>query len=122
MADKIAEHMKLVTEYATACRCIPAVDTVKRAEDAWKAIEASARVLAQGDPTASAPAAEREPLTDEQIDAIHLANSDAYDRGEVQWESHGFARAIEAAHGIGTNPPTHIQPHDPVTIKGGPAE
>ena len=46
----------------------------------------------------SAPA--REPLTDEQIDEIHLANSDAYERGDVEYESHGFARAIEQAHGI----------------------
>ena len=46
----------------------------------------------------SAPA--REPLTDEQIDEIHLANSDAYERGDVEYESHGFARAIEHHHGI----------------------
>lgn len=42
----------------------------------------------------------REPLTDEQIDEIHLANSDAYERGDVEYESHGFARAIEHHHGI----------------------
>ena len=40
------------------------------------------------------------PLTDEQIDEIHLANSDAYERGDVEYESHGFARAVEAHHGI----------------------
>lgn len=39
-------------------------------------------------------------LTDEQIDEIHLANSDAYERGDVEYESHGFARAVEAHHGI----------------------
>ena len=53
---------------------------------------------------ASQPAAPiapaREPLTDEQIDEIHLANSDAYERGDVEYESHGFARAIEHHHGI----------------------
>ena len=53
---------------------------------------------------ASQPAAPiapaREPLTDEQIDEIHLANSDAYERGDVEYESHGFARAIERHHGI----------------------
>ena len=43
---------------------------------------------------------ERVPLTDEQIDEIHLANSDAYERGDVEYESHGFARAVEAHHGI----------------------
>ena len=52
-----------------------------------------------GEPAAPiAPA--REPLTDEQIDEIHLANSDAYERGDVEYESHGFARAIEHHHGI----------------------
>lgn len=40
------------------------------------------------------------PLTDEQIDEIHLANSDAYERGDVEYESHGFARAVEEHHGI----------------------
>ena len=53
---------------------------------------------------ASQPAAPiapaREPLTYEQIDEIHLANSDAYERGDVEYESHGFARAIEHHHGI----------------------
>ena len=41
-----------------------------------------------------------EPLTDEQIDEIHLASSDAYERGDVEYESHGFARAIKHHHGI----------------------
>ena len=49
---------------------------------------------------ASQPVAAHKPLTDEQIDEIHLANSDAYERGDVEYESHGFARAIEQAHGI----------------------
>lgn len=42
----------------------------------------------------------RKPLTDDQIDEIHLANSDAYERGDVEYESHGFARAIEAHYNI----------------------
>lgn len=49
---------------------------------------------------ASLRAAAHKPLTDEQIDEIHLANSDAYERGDVEYESHGFARAIEHHHGI----------------------
>ena len=42
----------------------------------------------------------REPLTNEQIDEIHLANSDAYERGDVEYEFYGFVRAIERHHGI----------------------
>ena len=49
---------------------------------------------------ASLRAAAHKPLTEEQIDEIHLANSDAYERGDVEYESHGFARAIEHHHGI----------------------
>jgi hypothetical protein len=40
------------------------------------------------------------PLTDEQIDEIWLRISDEYDRTCEGYESHNFARAIEAAHGI----------------------
>ena len=38
---------------------------------------------------------EREPLTDEQIDALWRAPMSA------DWEHREFARAIESAHGIG---------------------
>ena len=35
----------------------------------------------------------------------HIHSCDAYERGDVEYESHGFARAIEQAHGIkATNP------------------
>ena len=40
------------------------------------------------------------PLTDDQIDEMYMNNSDACDRGDVEYESHGFARAVEAHHGI----------------------
>ena len=52
---------------------------------------------------------ERAPLTEDQIDEIHLKNSDAYERGDVEYESHGFARAIEAHHGIPAKPKEHSQ-------------
>jgi len=42
----------------------------------------------------------QQPLTDEQIDAIHLQVSEAYDRTCEGYESHNFARAIESAHNI----------------------
>lgn len=42
----------------------------------------------------------RVPLTAAQIDLLHSDNCDAYERGDVEYESRGLARAIEAAHGI----------------------
>ena len=70
-------------------RCADGVDALPPELASTAAAEVTA-------PTAPA----REPLTDEQIDEIHLANSDAYERGDVEYESHGFARAIEHHHGI----------------------
>ena len=55
-------------------------------------------VKAERDPRTQ-PAA-REPLTPEQIDEIFVQVVDAFERGEIEYESHGLARAIEAAHGI----------------------
>lgn len=54
-------------------------------------------------PTASAPAAEREPLTPERIEALR---DEVLDRlGPMEATFVDFTRAIEAAHGIGTKEP-----------------
>jgi hypothetical protein len=50
----------------------------------------------------SALAAKLVPLTVERIDEIWLRVSDEYGRTCEGYESHNFARAIEAAHGIQT--------------------
>lgn len=42
----------------------------------------------------------RQPLTNEQIDEIFCKIVDDFEAGKVEYESHGLARAIEAAHGI----------------------
>lgn len=55
-------------------------------------------------PTASAPAAEREPLTDDEMwNLWNAQGSDCMDQAEAT----AFARAIEKAHGIGTKEPTN---------------
>ncbi len=71
-------------------------DSERAAIEAWNLRSPSS--ASQSVAALTAPA--REPLTDGQIDEIHLANSDAYERGDVEYESHGFARAIEHHHGI----------------------
>jgi hypothetical protein len=45
----------------------------------------------------------RQPLTTEQIDEIFMQVIDDYEAGKIDFESHGLARAIEAAHDIGDN-------------------
>jgi len=53
-------------------------------------------MIAKHEGLAEELAAPAQPLTDEQIDAIHLRVSEAYDRTCEGYESHNFARAIEA--------------------------
>lgn len=49
---------------------------------------------------ATAPAAQRQPLTDEQIDDIWNRYCDEMGEASIN-DAHDIARAIEAAHGIG---------------------
>ena len=84
---------------------MPRVVSCNRMADGIYEVFTAAQVQAMldvrnSDNKAAPSGAAREPLTDEQIDEIHLANSDAYERGDVEYESHGFARAIEHHHGI----------------------
>lgn len=60
-------------------------------------------------PLYTTPSAPRsQPLTDEQIDEIFLKVVEDYEAGRIEYESHGLARAIEAAHGI--RPAKYSQP------------
>jgi hypothetical protein len=49
------------------------------------------------------PAAQRQPLTDEQIRDLWSWSATAEAEHTANTQQHAFARAIEAAHGIGEN-------------------
>ena len=66
--------------------------TIKNGAEWWQS-----EVEGYAPPTAPAPA--QEPLTDEQIDRLREANSEGRGAG-WRFNFKGFARAIEAAHGI----------------------